>query len=122
MKPPEYDDPILKTLEDLPEKWKSNNDNKMTLNVTVDREDATWISNRIYQDVDRGLISSVINTTKSENSVDLAITLNVNIDLATIIPALTLLVYELKTKTITRYLNRKRKLSKFVKKEKKVKT
>src|SRR5438132_1173451 len=107
--PPEYDDPILTKLEELPDSW-DRNQKQIVLKITVHREDATWISSRIYDDVDRGLLSAHIHAHHSEHSVDLTITLSVSIDLTPIITALSLLLYEMKTKTISRYLSRKRSL------------
>ncbi len=107
--PPEYDDPILEKLESLPESWDRNK-KEITLKITVHRDDATQISSRIYEDVDRGLLSVNIHASHSEHSVDLTITLSVSVDLTPIITALSLLLYEMKTKTISRYLFRKRNL------------
>ena len=77
--------------------------------MTVQKEDATWVSSRIYEDVSRGLISTKIHAKHSEYSVDLSITLAVNVDVTTVIIALSLLLTELKTKMISRFLSRKRK-------------
>lgn len=104
--PPEYDDLILKKLEKLPEQWNRRHD-EITLEMIVEKEDAIWVSSRIYDDVSRGLISTKIHAKHSEHSVELAITLTVSVDLTPVITALSLLLYELKTKTIRRYLDRK---------------
>ena len=106
--PPEYDDLILKKLEELPEKWNRKK-KEITLELIVQKEDATWISSRIYEDVSRGLISTKIHAKHSEHSVDLTVTLVVNLDVTPIIIALSLLLTELKTKMISRYLSKKRK-------------
>jgi len=104
--PPEYDDVILKKLDELPEKWNRMH-NEITLEMIVEREEANWITSRIYEDISRGLISTKIHAKHSEHSVELTITLAVSVDLTPIITALSLLLYELKTKTISRYLSRK---------------
>ena len=106
--PSEYDDFILKKLYELPEKWDKNK-NEITLKIIAQKEDATWISSRIYEDVSRGLISTKIHAKHSEYSVELTITLAVNVDVTTVIIALSLLLTELKTKMIRRYLSRKRR-------------
>ena len=107
--PLEYDDPILEKLENLPEHWDKKR-KVITLKITAHRDDAAWISSRVYEDVDRGFLSAQILANHSKHSVDLTITLSISVDLTPIITALSLLLYELKTKTIQRYLNRKRKL------------
>jgi hypothetical protein len=48
------DDYILNVLHDLPEQWIGK---EMKLHVIADRRDATWIIKRVFQDVERGLIT-----------------------------------------------------------------
>jgi hypothetical protein len=49
------DNHILNVLNELPEQWIGK---EMNLHVIADRKDATWIINRILQDVERGLINA----------------------------------------------------------------
>ena len=73
MKPPEYDD-ILRKIEEIPEKWNGR-DKKINLKIIAYREDATWISSRIFEEVDRNLISVKIEAKSSEYSIELDVIL-----------------------------------------------
>ncbi len=97
MDPPEYDDG--KKIDDIPEKLDKSQ-NKIQFSITVSRHDARWISSRIYEDVDRGLISTEIRAKSSEHSIDMEIVLEVVYAIAK--KAIELLLIELKE-----YLKRK---------------
>jgi hypothetical protein len=49
----------------------------LTQTLTVEREDATWISGRIYEEVDRGLISADLRAMPSTQCIFLTIGITV---------------------------------------------
>ena len=72
MDSPEYDDSNYRKLEEIPEKCNQDQ-REIAFKVTVHRNDATWVSSRIFEDVDRDLISAKIEVKSSKNSVDMNI-------------------------------------------------
>jgi hypothetical protein len=95
--PPEYEDE-LKKLKKLPEKW-TETDNEINLSFTASREQGTWVAKKIFEKVDKNQLSASINAKHSPNSVDLMI--NLNVDVAPAVGALSLLLFEIKTRLIT---------------------
>lgn len=73
LKPPEYDD-IIKQIEEIPEKWDTNN-KKINFKIIAFKDDATWVSSRVYEEVDRNLISAKIQAKSSEHSLELEVAL-----------------------------------------------
>jgi hypothetical protein len=86
----------------LPDIWPVNN-LSLTQKPTVEREDAAWISERIYEDVDRGLISADLSATPATQCILLTIAIAVLAHVATpyVQKGLNILV-----KDIKRHLNR----------------
>ena len=74
MDPPDYDNFDYVKIKEIPEKWNQDQ-REITFKVTVHRNDATWVSSRIFEDVDRDLISAKIVVKSSKHSVDMDITL-----------------------------------------------
>lgn len=72
MNPPEYDD-VLRMIEKIPKKW--NDDGKISFKIITYREDATWIASKIFEEVDRNLISAKIEAESSEYSIELDVML-----------------------------------------------
>jgi hypothetical protein len=108
MKQEKLDD-ILKRLENLPDSWKPMVDN-MQMNMKLERDDVGWLTNRISEDVDRGLITADINIRKSSSSCELDIIIRTLADIANntavqtaIGAALTLLIKEIREGLIWRY-------------------
>lgn len=88
---------------DGPENWK---DDQTVARITVeaDREDITWISGRIHEDVDRGLIVNISTATKGEHSILLDTTIVAAVISPVITKALDLLVAD-----IQKRINRNKK-------------
>jgi hypothetical protein len=59
--------------EPIPDEWPTQPELKIP--ITIDREKAARISRRIYEDVDRGLISALIDASPAEQSISLNITI-----------------------------------------------
>ena len=83
--PPE-DDIGRKRLEyeSLPNLWPDGQVG-LTWTLTVDREDAAWISQRIYEDVDRGLITVLkvhLNAVSATQCILLSIGISIGVGLA----------------------------------------
>jgi hypothetical protein len=99
---------ILKRLENLPDSWEPMINN-MHMNMMLERDDG-WLTNRISEDVDRGLIIADINIRKSSFSCELEIIIRTVADMANspavqtaMGAALTLLVKEIREGLIGRY-------------------
>ena len=77
-----------------PGNWK---DDQTVARITVeaDREDVTWVSGRIYEDVDRGLIVNTSTVTKGQHSILLDTTIMAAVISPVITKALDLLVSEI---------------------------
>jgi hypothetical protein len=81
-----YNDYILDVLRDLPEQWVGK---EMKLRVIADREDATWITRRILEDVERGLVSAQFMIKESNHLCDITIILKISDGLANFPAAVT---------------------------------
>lgn len=100
---------ILKRLENLPNSWEPMINN-MHINMMLERDDVGWLTNRISEDVDRGLIIADINIRKSSFSCELEIIIRTVADIVNspavqtaMGTALTLLLKEIKDGLIGRY-------------------
>lgn len=88
-----------------PENWKDDQTVAKII-VEADREEVTWISGRIYEDVDRGLIiNNTSMVTKGQHSVLLDTTIVAAVISPVIAKALDLLVSE-----IQKRINQKKQL------------
>jgi hypothetical protein len=77
---------ILSVLNDLPEQWIGK---EMNLHVITDRKDAIWIINRIFQDVERGLLNAQFRVEEFNHLCDLTFTLKIAPGLASFPSAVT---------------------------------
>jgi hypothetical protein len=59
-------DHVLNTLYDLPEHWIGK---EMKLHIIANRRDATWITKRVLEDVERGLINAEFAVKGSDNNL-----------------------------------------------------
>lgn len=71
MDPPEYDD-FEKTMK-VPKKWGPNS-NSMEFHMVVNQATSTSVCRRLFEDVDRGLITVTITAKHSPHSIDLIFT------------------------------------------------
>ena len=106
-----YKDYILDVLRDLPEQWVGK---EMKLRVIADREDSTWITRRILEDVERGLVSAQFMIKESNHLCDITIILKISDGLANfpaavtaINPVFSFILTDIKSETIFR---RKRRI------------
>lgn len=106
-----YKDYILDVLRDLPEQWVGK---EMKLRVIADREDSTWITRRILEDVERGLVSAQFMIKESNHLCDITIILKISDGLANfpaavtaINPVFSFILTDIKSEAIFR---RKRKI------------
>jgi hypothetical protein len=81
-----YNDYILNVLSDLPEQWVGK---ETKLRVIADREDATWITRRIFEDIERGLVSAQFIIKESNHLCDITIILKIADGLAVFPAAVT---------------------------------
>ncbi|HZA07408.1 MAG TPA: hypothetical protein VE619_06875 [Nitrososphaeraceae archaeon] len=81
-----YKDYILDVLHDLPEQWIGK---EMKLRVIADREDSTWITRRILEDVERGLVSAQFMIKELNHLCDITIILKISDGLANFPAAVT---------------------------------
>ena len=72
-------DYILRVLNDLPEHWVGK---EMKLHVVADRRVATWITKRIFHDVERGLINAQFTVEESNHLCDIRLELKIAAGLA----------------------------------------
>ena len=72
MKPTEYDD-ILRMIEDIPKEWNKGDKDKINFKIIAHREDANWVLSRIFEEVDRNLISANIQARSSKYSLEIDI-------------------------------------------------
>lgn len=79
-------DYILNVLHDLPEQWIGK---EMKLHVIADRRDATWIIKRVFQDVERGLITAQFIAKESNHMCDITFILKIADGLASFPSAVT---------------------------------
>jgi hypothetical protein len=106
-----YNDYILDVLRDLPEQWVGK---EMKLRVIADREDSTWITRRILEDIERGLVSAQFMIKESNHLCDITIILKISDGLANfpaavtaINPVFSFILTDIKSETIFR---RKRRI------------
>src|SRR5919107_2124114 len=59
-------DHVLNTLYDLPEHWIGK---EMKLHIIANRRDATWITKRVLEDLERGLINAEFEVKGSDNNL-----------------------------------------------------
>jgi len=105
-------DYILRVLNDLPEQWVGK---EMKLHVIADRRVATWITKRIFEDVERGLINAQFTVEESNHLCDIRLVLKIAAGLASfptavtaINPVFSFILTDIKSETISRS---KRKIS-----------
>jgi hypothetical protein len=106
-----YNDYILKVLDDLPEQWIGK---EMKLHVIADRRDASWVTRRIFEDVERGLINAQFTVKESNHLCDITFILKIADGLASfpsavtaINPVFTFILTDIKSRVIFR---RKRRI------------
>ena len=68
------DNYVLKVLNELPDSWIGK---EMNLHAIADRKDATWIINRIFQDIERGLLNAQFRVKEFNHMCDLTFTLKI---------------------------------------------
>ena len=79
-------DYVLDVLNDLPEQWIGK---EMNLHLIADKKDATWVVNRILQDVERGLINAQFSVEESNHLCDIRLVLKIAPGLASFPSAVT---------------------------------
>jgi len=101
-----YNDYILNVLNDLPEQWIGK---EMKLHVIADRRDASWVTRRIFEDVERGLINAQFTVKESNHLCDITFVLKIADGLASfpsavtaINPVFTFILTDIKSKVISR--------------------
>ncbi len=67
-------DYVLNVLNDLPEQWIGK---EMNLHLIADKKDASWVVNRIFQDVERGLINARFSVEESNHLCDIRLVLKI---------------------------------------------
>jgi len=95
---------INNQLRALPERWPENQ-RELKIKLTVSKDAAVRITSRIYQDIDRDLISAEFNVKKSPHSVEMEILIRVAEVFA--IAALHLLLDEVKQRAINAWRRRR---------------
>jgi hypothetical protein len=100
-------DHVLNTLYDLPEHWIGK---EMKLHIIANRRDATWITKRVLEDVERGLINAEFAVRGSDNNLcDVSFVLKISKGLSelpaavtAINPVLSFLLSDIKSEAILR--------------------
>jgi hypothetical protein len=100
-------DHVLNTLYDLPEYWIGK---EMKLRIIANRRDATWITKRVLEDVERGLITAEFAFKGSDNNLcDVSFVLKISKGLSelpaavtAINPVLSFLLSDIKSEAILR--------------------
>src|SRR5215204_1488913 len=103
-------DHVLNTLYDLPEHWIGK---EMKLRIIANRRDATWITKRVLEDVERGLINAEFAVKGSDNNLcDVSFVLKISKGLSelpaavtAINPALSFLLSDIRSEAILRRKN-----------------
>ena len=105
------DNYVLNVLNELPEQWIGK---EMNLHVIADRKDAVWIINRIFQDVERGLLNAQFKVEEFNHLCDLTFTLKIAPGLASfpsavtaINPVFSFMLTEIKSEIISRTKKKK---------------
>ena len=98
-------------LNELPEQWIGK---EMNLHVIADRKDAIWIINRIFQDVERGLLNAQFRVEEFNHLCDLTLTLKIAPGLASfpsavtaINPVFSFILTDIKSEIISRTKKKK---------------
>jgi hypothetical protein len=104
-------DYVLKVLHDLPEQWIGK---EVKLHVIADKKDAARITKRVFEDVERGLITAQFTVKESNHLCDITLILKVADGLArfpsavtAINPVFSFILTDIKSEAISR---RKRKI------------
>lgn len=99
-------DYVLNVLNDLPEQWIGK---EMNLHLIADKKDATWVVNRIFQDVERGLINARFSVEESNHLCDIRLVLKVVPGLASfpsavaaINPVFSFILADIKSEVVSR--------------------
>ena len=105
------DNYVLNVLNELPEQWIGK---EMNLHVIADRKDVVWIINRIFQDVERGLLNAQFKVEEFNHLCDLTFTLKIAPGLASfpsavtaINPVFSFMLTEIKSEIISRTKKKK---------------
>jgi len=105
----------LKMLKGIPETW-SKNEKAKRIKIITNRKDAAWVCSRIFEDVDRGLITVTMEVKKSKRSVEMEILLKAIeiVGTAVLATAMTLLLQEIKIRLISKWKkkNQRRRIDK----------
>lgn len=105
MNPVEYDD-ILEMIEKIPKEWYKDY-KKISFKIITYRKDASWVSSRIFEEVDRNLISAEIKAKSSRYSIELDILMTVIAGLAAK-KAVDILLEELRDYLRRKWINKQR--------------
>lgn len=99
-------DYVLNVLNDLPEQWIGK---EMNLHLIADKKDATWVVNRILQDVERGLINARFSVEESNHLCDIRLVLKIVPGLASfpsavaaINPVFSFILTDIKSQVVSR--------------------
>jgi hypothetical protein len=99
-------DYVLNVLNDLPEQWIGK---EMNLHLIADKKDATWVVNRIFQDVERGLINARFSVEESNHLCDVRLVLKIVPGLASfpsavaaINPVFSFILTDIKSEVVSR--------------------
>src|SRR5215203_884594 len=103
-------DHVLNTLYDLPEHWIGK---EMKLRIIANRRDVTWVTKRVLEDVERGLINAEFEVKGSDNNLcDVSFVLKISKGLSelpaavtAINPALSFLLSDIRSEAILRRKN-----------------
>jgi len=104
-------DYVLSVLHDLPEQWVGK---EQKLHIIADKKDAIWITKRVFEDVERGLITAQFTVKESNHLCDITFILKIADGLASfpsavtaINPVFSFILTDIKSEAISR---RKRKI------------
>jgi len=99
-------DYVLTVLNDLPEQWVGK---EMNLHLIADKKDAIWVVNRIFQDVERGLINARFSVEESNHLCDIRLVLKIVPGLASfpsavaaINPVFSFILTDIKSEVVSR--------------------
>ncbi len=105
------DNYIFNVLNELPEQWIGK---EMNLHVIADRKDAIWTINRIFQDVERGLLNAQFRVEEFNHLCDLTFILKIAPGLASfpsavtaINPVFSFILTDIKSEIISRTKKKK---------------
>ena len=105
MDPPECNHPNCNSIDVALEEWNGRQ-KEIYFHMIVHRKDATWVSSRIFEDVDRNLISAKIEVISSKHSVDMDVILSIAESVGK--KTIDLLLEELRNYLHKKYRNRSR--------------